>query len=171
MKAALTLENISAEGEKLTLTLSTTDYMYKTRILDALESEKKYTVDFTQYRSKRSLEQNRLLWKLLDEIDHAVNGERSNDAMSFYIMALEKAGAKKDVVKCTQEAENDLKAAFRAVRPVMYFKDGTALYEIYWGSSKFNTKQMSKLIDCVLDMAQEAGIDTYAWRDALCMNK
>lgn len=171
MKAALKLDEIKAEGDKLVLSLSTNDPFYKMRIRELLSDKHKYTVDFTKYREKRSLEQNAKLWKLLEEIDHAVNGERSNDSWSIYIQALERAGAKKDTIQCKQAAENDLKETFRAVRPMMYFKDGTAIYEVYYGSSRMNTTEMSKLIDTVLDMAEEAGIDTYAWRDDLCTNK
>lgn len=135
-----------------------------------LEPEKTYSVELKEIRSKRSIEQNRLLWALLHEIDIAINGERSNDEWDIYIEALEKAGAKYDYVGALPEAENALKENFRAIKFIKKIdlngKEGN-MYKVFIGSSKMDTKEMSVLIDTVLDMAEDAGVETIYYENLL----
>lgn len=120
---------------------------------------------------KRSLEQNRCLWALLTEIDEKVNGTR--DPWQWYLNAIRRTGAKTKVIYMQEESLDELKemcmdrnGVIRAVEPVG-MADGMYAYRIFYGSSKFDTKEMSLLIDVVLDMAVLAGIDTYEWEALL----
>ena len=61
-----------------------------------------------------------------------------------------------------------LKEQFRAVQFVRVYDDeGRNEYKCFYGSSKMDTKEMSDLIDAVLDMAADEGINTAYWEGVL----
>ena len=145
------------------------NFSHKTQ-LSTLEKDKTYSIEIKEVKSKRSIEQNRYMWALLHEIDVAMNGERSNDEWSVYIQCLERAGAKFDYIGCLPEAEQALKENFRAVKFIKKIdlngKDGN-MYKVFIGSSKMNVQEMKMLIDTVLDVASECGIETSYWQEVL----
>lgn len=130
--------------------------------LKQLDSSKAYAVEIKEVKSKRSLEQNKLLWKLLGEIDKVMNGGRSDDVMNIYTLALEKANAKYEYIGALPEAEEMLKQNFRAVKKIkpidLNGKEGW-MFKVYYGSSKMDTKEMTLLIDTAMEMAEQVGID------------
>ena len=101
------------------------------------------------YKSSRSLEQNNKLWALIQELAD----KTGNDTMDIYISALEYANVKYEWIACLEEAENDLKKCFRAVKPygTVTTQDNKTLvrYKCWIGSSKFDVSEMCKLIDFV----------------------
>ena len=123
-----------------------------------LECEKKYTIDVKEFKSKRSIEQNSMLWGIIKQISEVTH----NEPMDVYISALEHANAKCDWIAGLEEIEDILKKNFRAVKPYGTFltEDGKQLvrYKVWIGSSKFNTKEMTILIDYLLSVAYELGI-------------
>lgn len=131
--------------------------------LKQLDSEKTYAVEIKEVKTKRSLEQNRLLWKLLGEIDMVINGGRSDDVMNIYTLALEKANAKYEYIGALPQAEEMLKQNFRAIKFIKKIDlngvEGN-MYKCFIGSSKMDTKEMTLLIETVMDMAEQVGIDT-----------
>lgn len=128
---------------------------------------KSYAVEIKEIKSKRSAEQNRLMWALLSEIDKAINGERSNDAWSIYCDCLERAGACFEFIIAPLASESSLNRAFRAVRLMEEVNIAQGVFKCYYGSSKMDTKEMSNLIECVLDMAEEAGVSTDYYKGLL----
>lgn len=141
------------------------------RIYEKLENDHEYVIDVLEKQKKRSLEQNALLWELLTQIDEKINGTRQ--PWDLYINAIKQTGAKTKVIYLENEALDELKEMcldqdgfIRAVEPLGRVDDLYS-YRIYYGSSKFNTKEMSMLIETVLDMAQIAGIDRYFWEELL----
>ena len=64
-----------------------------TTALTAVEEQKDETplvVDFKKYKSKRSIEQNRLLWALLGKLSEAINGTTDTaDVWEVYSVMLE----------------------------------------------------------------------------------
>lgn len=137
-----------------------------------LDESKKYEVTIQEYRSKRSLEQNSYMWLLISEIDKKLNGGRPNEPIDVYIQCLQRANAKYDFVYVIHDAVNELKKKFRAMEYIGKVEvNGVTLenWKIYYGSSTMNTKEMSNLIDCVLDYASEVGIDDIDnyWKEIL----
>lgn len=132
-------------------------------MLKELQADKLYSIEIKEAKSKRSLQQNAYLWALLSEIDKKVNGERSNDEWSIYIEALERAGAKCEYIGAFPETETALKENFRAIKKIKKIdlngKSGW-MFKVFLGSSKMDKAEMGELIDTVLDMAVEVGIDT-----------
>ena len=138
-------------------------------MLQSLEHEKDYNIEIKEVKSKRTLQQNKYMWALLHEIDIAMNG-RPTDEYEIYVMCLERANAKFDYIGALPEAEQALKENFRAVKRIKKIslndKEGY-MYKVFIGSSKMNTKEMGNLIDTVLDVAQEVGLDTSYWNEVL----
>lgn len=137
-----------------------------------IDESKKYEVNIQEYRSKRSLEQNSYMWLLISEIDKKLNGGRPNEPIDVYIQCLQRANAKYDFVYVIHDAVNELKKKFRAMEYIGKVEvNGVILenWKIYYGSSSMNTKEMSNLIDCVLDYASEVGIDDIDnyWKEIL----
>ena len=138
-------------------------------LLQGLDKSKDYSIEIKEIKSKRSLQQNSYMWALLREIDIAING-RPCDDWAIYIQALEKANIKYDYLYCTPEAEEKLKEAFRAVKFVrseIINGEKMNLYKCFMGSSKFTKEEMALLIDTILDMADEAGIEDQYWKEVL----
>lgn len=139
-----------------------------------LNQEKRYEVDIKEYKSKRSLEQNRYLWLLITEIAKKENGGIANqdNITETYTNLLEIANAKFDFILCSPDAIKEFKKRFRAIRingtVVIKTVEYTQL-QVFYGSSTMNTKEMSQLIDTTLDYAYEVGVndvDNY-WKEIL----
>ena len=137
-----------------------------------LDYSKKYDIELKEHKGKRSLEQNHYMWKLIGEIDKALNGGRPKDPMQVYIHVLEMANAKYDFVYILPEAVKEMKKRFRAMQKIADVEVNGVIMEnwqVFYGSSTMNTKEMSNLIDRVIDYAYEVGIedvDNY-WNEIL----
>ena len=125
-------------------------------------SDKKLEVQVKEYRSQRSLEQNRLLWALLGKMAEAMSGnKRRVSSEECYCIMLEEANVKYDYMLALPEAEDMLRKTFRAIRKLDEREvNGKKLnmYQYFIGSSKFNTKEMTELIEATLDKLAELGI-------------
>ena len=110
------------------------------------------------------------MWALIGEIDKARNGERSNDDYDIYLEALVRAGAKFTHLLVEPQAVPMLRERFRAIQLARRIQVGEKIfcdYKCYDGSSKFDTKEMHDLIETILDMASECGLDIVYWKDVL----
>ena len=124
-----------------------------------LDTSKKYLVEIKEPKSKRSLEQNKLLWLLIHKIAKATY----QDDMDVYCTALERADALSDYVITAIDMENSLRKSFRGVKFLrMQEVNGREcfVYKVYLGSSKMNTKEMTELLEIVYQMCGELGIAT-----------
>ncbi len=119
-------------------------------------------IDLRQHKSKRSLEQNKMLWALLGKLAEAQSGRRRwHSVEECYCDMLVEANASYDYILALPTVEPSLRKMFRAIR-IMGERDvnGKTLtvYQVFCGSSKFNTKEMTMLIEAVLDKLAEFGI-------------
>lgn len=124
-----------------------------------LDMDKQYLIEIKEPKSKRSLEQNKLLWMLI----HKIAKETYQDDMEVYCTALERADAKSDYVITAIDMEDALRKSFRGVKFVrMQEVNGKEcyVYKVYIGSSKMNTKEMNELLEIVFQMCGELGIPT-----------
>jgi hypothetical protein len=129
-----------------------------TTYLDELD-EVEYTLDIKLAKSKRSIQSNKFLWAML----HQLEKETRELAIDWYVKALVDTGAVADYVWAMEKTEDSLRKQFRAVIRVKPHKIGDSngwLYRVIVGSSKFNVKEMNKLIDTVLRYCEEENIDT-----------
>ena len=106
---------------------------------------------------------------MISRISDELNGEHTEDStMKIYAELLLKAQVKRDLVALLPEAVETLKTQFRAVIPTGQSisshnekTNKTAVLNTYWvyyGSSKFNIKEMNELIDVTIAYASSLGI-------------
>ena len=122
-----------------------------------LEMDKLYICEIKQPKSQRSLQQNKLLWKLIHNIAKATY----QDDMDVYCGILEKADALSDYVITAIEMEDALRKSFRGVKFIRTQEvNGKEcyLYKVYIGSSKMDTKEMTELLDITLQICGELGL-------------
>ena len=124
-----------------------------------MDLDKLYTCEIKEPKSKRSLEQNKLLWTLI----HKIAKETYQDDNTIYCTALERADALSDYVITAIDMETSLRKSFRGVKFIrMQEVNGKEcyVYKVYYGSSKMSTKEMTELLDIVYQICGELGIPT-----------
>lgn len=135
-----------------------------TMIAATLEKGATYRLNLNPVKSKRSLEQNALMWATIHEIAVAENGEKAttDDEWEIYTQCLEQAGAKCEVVVVREEALPMLAETFRAYRVLGTVESPKgwkmAQAKVFYGSSKMDAAEMGKLLDVVIDRAYQNGI-------------
>ena len=113
-----------------------------------------------EWKEKRSLDANGLLWHCLDEIARTIR----EDKWKVYLMMLRRYGVfTYGVFK--KNAVEHLKAMYRACEEVSTVnvngQEGVQML-IYFGSSTYNTKEFSRLLDGVISEMEEMGLETPA---------
>lgn len=170
MKIIATYNDIVFDAEGNGIVSFKISNLHHKEMVKELNKEDNYSIDINVVKSKRSIQQNKYLWALLSEIDKELNGGRSKGMdWDLYLVALTRCNAKYEYICCLKDAEKLLKEQFRAVQYIKPFDDdkGLHIYKCFYGSSKMNTKEFTDLIDTVLDMAAEVGIETSYWSELL----
>ena len=124
-----------------------------------LEMDKQYQVELKEPKSKRSLEQNKLLWKLI----HKIAKETGQTDNEVYCTALERADALSDYVITATDMEKALRKSFRGVQFVRMQEVNDKecfIYKVYIGSSKMNIKEMNELLEITFQICGELRIAT-----------
>lgn len=130
--------------------------------LDNLKDDKELTVQVKEYRQKRSLSQNAYMWVLLDEIAKAVSRSKEDiyrelvkDYGVFEILPL-----KDEAVKRFNHnwSKNGL-GWFTEILGKSKLNGYTNLIA-YYGSSTYNTEEMNRLLNAVVNECEELGIQT-----------
>lgn len=124
-----------------------------------LDMDKFYICEIKEPKSKRSLKQNKLLWKLI----HRIAKETYQDDADVYCGVLERADALSDYVITAVDMEDALRRSFRGVKFIrMQEVNGKDcfVYKVYLGSSKMDTREMNELIEITMQVCSEYGIDT-----------
>lgn len=122
-----------------------------------LDLTKLYVCEIKSPKSQRSLQQNKLLWRLI----HKIAKETGHDDMEIYCTALERADALSDYVITATDMLEGLRKSFRGVRFIRKQEiNGKEcnVYKVYLGSSKMNMKEMGELLDIVYQMCSELRI-------------
>lgn len=126
--------------------------------LDGVDSLRdiKLTIDLKKFRNKRSLNANAYAWKLIGEIADSVRAGKDE----VYLKMLKRYG------------QSELVSVLSHIPVEHYFKyyeeagesdlNGKSFkhYRVYKGSSEFDTREMSVLIDGIVNEAKDLGIQT-----------
>lgn len=118
-------------------------------------------VEIKKYRDKRSLEANAYAWQLMDKIAE----ETGIDKTTIYRNAIKEIGGVSDIIAVTDNAVDKFRANWSEQglgnqTDIVGSREGYKLVKVYYGSSTYNTKQMSALIDSLVQDAQALGIET-----------
>lgn len=154
MKAIVKINSIFKNGSHQMFLIENTSYHPLEIAL-----EKEYQLEIKELKSTRTVQQNRYMWALI----HEIAKKQGMDDMEVYIQALEEANAKYEYIMAPEEAEENLKKGFRAVkvvRPEIHNNKRFYVYKCFVGSSKFNTQEMTRLIDVIVSWCHELNIPT-----------
>ena len=139
-------------------------------ITENLNEDETYSIEIKKWKDKRTLDQNSLLWGLINEIDKTINGVATPDSeMSIYISALLKAGAKYTTMVVDKKAEMMLREKFRAIQFLHNFAkdENYGVYRVYYGSSKMTKEEFALLIDAIKQIGYECGVEMKYWEEVL----
>lgn len=118
----------------------------------------KLSIEVKEYRQKRSLNANNYLWELCTQIANTLRTDKD----SVYVSMLKRYG-QSQMVSIIKEGAEQFK------RAIKYYEEagestlnGKEFIHIkcYIGSSEYDTKEMSILVDGVVSECKELGIET-----------
>ena len=131
--------------------------------LEELQNQK-LDIEIKKYRTKRSLNANNYFWKLLQELCEVFE----LDTIEEYKKRVKELGIFRRF-KIETENVNTFEKMWSA-QGIAWFSEiadteyiGETEFKIvhsYYGSSSFNTKQMSRLVDNLVQDCKESGIET-----------
>ena len=125
-------------------------------LVDDMRDKEKLSIEVKPYRERRSLNANAYAWKLIGEIADVVRAGKDE----IYFKMLQRYG------------QSELISVLAHIPVGCYFKyyreagestlNGKDFkhYRVYKGSSEFDTREMSILIDGIVSEAKELGIQT-----------
>ena len=124
---------------------------------DELHTLPKLSIDIKQYRDKRSLDANAYAWELMTQIANVLSVSKDE----VYLMMLKKYGQGGVVKLRTKDISNLLRITpYVEKHESLEDTDGACYYRFWVGSSKYDTQEMSILIDGIVSDAKELGIQT-----------
>ena len=159
------IEKASIEGMSLKLDLG--DFPSRQEAGRLVSGFKTGDYEIKRKRKKRSLDANAYAWVLIDKIS-AMTGVSK---IEVYQQALQNIGGVSDLVCVSQNAFNRLKTGWEHKglgwqcigEPSKL--PGCVNATLIYGSSVFDTAQMARLIDQLVQDAQALGIDTLTDRE------
>lgn len=142
----------------LTLIGHTADTLDISSLKSATAAGKLLSVDVKVYRERRSIDSNAYLWVLLQKLAEALHTTKDE----LYLIMLDRYGVFTHVI-VKPDAVDRVMSLWRTVRNLGKVKIGkTTGYQLqcFFGSSSYDTKEMSVLIDGVVSECRELGIET-----------
>lgn len=115
-------------------------------------------ISFSKHRNKRSLDANACLWACIGQIAEKIR----TDNWSVYLYMLERYGKYTHVV-VRPEAVDDLQRQWRETKVVGdTLIDGEPMKQVlcYYGSSTYNSKEFSRLLDGAISDMSDLGLET-----------
>lgn len=152
------------KDDVMNLSLLVDNFQFQ-KLCEELKSDIPYSIEIKEAKSKRSIEQNKKMWAMIHDIAERYG---TKDDMEIYAMALEKNNCQYEYIMGIPAMLDNLKKAFRVVTLVRYedFKGKKmAIFKCFIGSSKFNKSEMAEMIDTLLDIGADLGIDSIYWRE------
>lgn len=130
---------------------------FKVNDIEGLDKliDKKLVIDIKKFNDKRSLDANAYFWVLCDKMAKVLGTDKD----TIYLMQLQKYGVFTDIEILT-EAVPVFASSFRTYEVIDDSGEYSTL-RCYIGSSQYDTKQMSDLINGTVNDASDIGIDTW----------
>lgn len=127
-----------------------------------LMKQDKLSIKITKHRAKRSLDANAFCWVLIGKIAEKTNAPREE----VYRNAIREIGGNYDVVCAQDKAVEALRESWQKngigwVSDTMPSKiEGCTNVMLYYGSSTYDTHQMSRLLNLLCQDCDQFGIPT-----------
>ena len=147
---------------KLMVTFAFNETQTTRDMVDDLKSHEKLTVKVGKHKKKRSLDANAYAWLLIGKIAEKTRVPKDE----VYRQAIKEIGGNYDVVCIKEEAAESLMSAWSRngigwQSDTMLSKlDGCTNVILYYGSSTYDTEQMSRLIENIIQDCNALGIET-----------
>lgn len=142
----------------ITVTTNMNELNELTKLKEIVKSGKELSVEIKQYRHSRSLDANAYMWVLLSKMAEVLKTTKDE----LYLIMLERYGVFTHVVVKPAIVDR-VKEEWRTVRElgpvIINGKEGIQL-QCFFGSSTYDTKEMSVLIEGVVSECKEIGIET-----------
>lgn len=159
-----TIKDLSVDyfSDKAFLTLAIDQKQTAMNCVDELGREGKLSVKISKHKKRRSLDANAYCWKLIGKLAEKLNMPKTE----IYRAAIKEIGGNYEVVCVKNEAVERLcygweKNGLGWQTDTMPSKlEGCTNVLLYYGSSTYDTLQMSRLIDNVVTACEEQGIET-----------
>ena len=118
-------------------------------------------IDIRPVKNKRTLDQNRLMWALLNRLALALSGDTPGGvtAEQCYLDLLAEFGAEVETWRVPVKALPALRNTYRVVQMVELLDNGYCMTRLGLGSSNFDRQQMHDFIERIFDRLAEAGVD------------
>lgn len=160
--------NIDFLTGKTLLTLEVNEKEAVKQGYDELHDVEKLSIEIKKYRKKRSLNANNYCWLLCTKLAEKLSDEKVKYTKEdIYRKAIQEVGIYKDFENLTQSEAKTLQHAWQMLgtgwitEQVDFMQDGDhVVIRCYYGSSQYNTKLMSRLIDSLVQDCQAVGIIT-----------
>lgn len=129
---------------------------------DELKDLEKLSIEIKPYRKRRSLDANAYCWKLINELAECLN----KSPKEIYREAIRDIGGNSEIVCVKNAAVKKLRQGWSKngigwqSETFPSKLDGCTNVILYYGSSEYDTKQMSQLIDIIVQECKEQGIQT-----------
>lgn len=130
--------------------------------LDSLEAGKEYTLTIKEKKKRRSLDANAYAWVLMDKLASQLHESKE----AIYKSYIKEIGGNSEIICIKAEAADKLCGAWERnglgwQTDTMPSKlKGCTNVVLYYGSSVYDTEQMSRLIDLILQDCETFGIET-----------
>lgn len=130
--------------------------------IDSLDEAKSYTLTVKEKKKRRSLDANAYCWVLLDKLATALNLPKTE----LYKNYIKEIGGVSETVCVKNEAVNKLCECWQSkglgwqTDTIKSKLEGCTNVILYYGSSVYDTKQMSNLIEMIVQDCKTFDIET-----------
>lgn len=135
--------------------------------IQSLEDDKEYELSVDTVKKKRSLNANAYMWEICGKIAEEMSKESPVSKDDVYRNAIRSVGIYKDFHNQLPGDAKTLIAAWQKIgtgwlaEQLDFEQDGEhVVIRAYYGSSQYNSRQMSRLIDFIVQDAKALGIET-----------
>ena len=164
------IENVSMNFEtgKVYLSLEINERDRLKNGYDKLKAYDKLSVKLDKFRKKRSLDANNYMWHLCSEIAKVLTDTTKDKYTKddIYISAIKEIGVFKQM-EVNKEAVSTAMYSWQLHGTGWVSEtvdngshEGFVILRLYYGSSTYNTKQMTRLINNIVADCKELGIET-----------
>lgn len=150
----------TANGNPI-ITLELNEKVPALKMVDELHNEK-LTIKIAKFKQKRSLDANAYCWTLISRLAEKLNIPKTD----IYRDAIKEIGGNSDTVCVQDKAVQSLCDGWQRngigwqTETMPSKLQGCTNVVLYYGSSTYDTAQMSRLINNIVEECQQQGIET-----------
>jgi hypothetical protein len=129
-------------------------------LVDEMRDKEKLSIEVKPYRKKRSLDSNAYFWVLVDQLAAKLGRGKTEIYKEF----IREIGGVSDTVCVVNSAVERFRTQWQG-KGLGWFTEATeskiegcTIVTVYYGSSTFDTAQMSRLLDMCIEDCKEQGI-------------